>query len=103
MSRFRPSSHSLEVETGRYNTDKNDRLCKLCSQNTIESKYLFLLCCTRFDDLRKNTVFPRTFLLFSKFKLLLSTKRVKTIRNISKYIYRAMKLRYDLLANSAAY
>ena len=39
LSRFRVCSHSLEIETGRYhNIDRNDRKCKLCNQNTVESE-----------------------------------------------------------------
>ena len=36
FSRLRLSSHSLEIETGRFNgIDRMNRLCKLCNQNVV--------------------------------------------------------------------
>ena len=44
LSRFRLSSHSLEIETGRYtNVERNNRICRLCNMNVVESEYP--LCC----------------------------------------------------------
>ena len=53
MSRFRLSSHNLEIETGRYNNiARENRICKFCNQNAIETEYHFLLCCSAYDQLR---------------------------------------------------
>ena len=53
LSRFRLSSHSLYIETGRYeNVNRQDRLCKVCTQNVLESEYHFLLCCSAYSELR---------------------------------------------------
>ena len=41
-TRLRLSSHSLEIETGRYNgIDRINRLCKLRNKNVVESEYHF--------------------------------------------------------------
>ena len=40
LSRFRLSSHSLEVERGRYfNIPRNERICPSCTTNSIEKEY----------------------------------------------------------------
>ena len=43
---FRESAHSLEIEVGRYsNVPRENRLCKYCNLNVVESEYRFLLSC----------------------------------------------------------
>ena len=43
LSRLRLSSHSLAIETGRYNgTLKEERKCVNCSMNSTENEYHFL-------------------------------------------------------------
>ena len=54
LTRFRLSSHRLEIERGRYfNIPRTERKCKFCSQNTIENEYHFLLVCLLYKDLPK--------------------------------------------------
>ena len=54
LSRFRLSSHRLEVERGRYrDIARSDRKCKLCTQNSIENEYHFLLSCPQYINLRR--------------------------------------------------
>ena len=51
LSRFRTSSHSLFIETGRYdNTPRTERLCKTCNMNQIEDEYHFLLVCPEYRE-----------------------------------------------------
>ena len=46
LTRFRLSSHNLEIEIGRYqNIPREERLCKFCTSNVIENEYHFLLIC----------------------------------------------------------
>ena len=53
---FRLSAHSLEIEVGGYsNVPRENRLCKYCNLNVVESEYHFLLTCPKYYDLRKNT------------------------------------------------
>lgn len=59
LSRFRLSSHDLEIERGRYsNIPREDRICKLCSLNVVESAYNFLLVCPLYIDLRRKYIKP---------------------------------------------
>ena len=54
LTRLRLSSHSLEIETGRFaNIDRNDRVCRLCLSNVVESEYNVMLCCKTYASLRK--------------------------------------------------
>ena len=59
LSRFRLSSHSLAIESGRYNnTPREERLCIHCNMNTIENEYHFLLVCPFYADLRRKYLSP---------------------------------------------
>ena len=53
ISKFRPSSHQLEIERGRHHKPKlpeEDRLCRFCQTTCIESEEHFLLHCTLYSD-----------------------------------------------------
>lgn len=55
ISCFRLSSHKLEIETGRYNSvTRENRICKGCTSNMIESEFHFLLYCTMYKIYEKN-------------------------------------------------
>ena len=42
LSRFRLSSHNLEIERGRYhNIDRENRICKFCNLKAIEMNTIF--------------------------------------------------------------
>ena len=98
LSRFRLSSHSLEIETGRYNNiSRENRKCNLCSQNTVESEYHFLLCCTVYSELRNKYCIKYNWPNMAKFKYLMLVKREKSLQNLAKYVYSAMKLRQEKL------
>ena len=46
FSRFRLSSHKLEIQRGRYNNiDKKNRICKFCNIKSIENEFHFILVC----------------------------------------------------------
>lgn len=96
LARFRTSSHNLFIETGRYdNTPRHERLCKSCNMNQIEDEYHFLLFCPNYRALRIKYFKPYFchWPTINKFDTLLSTKSTKLIKNLSKFIYFATKLR----------
>ena len=96
LSRFRLASHSLEIETGRYiNLDRMERKCKYCSMNIVESEFHFLCICPLYRDLRTKYQIPTSFNTILTFSKLLSSKSVRTIRNVSKFVYFAMLRRTD--------
>ena len=98
MSRFRISSHSLNIETGRYDgTPRKNRICKLCTMNKVEDEYHFLLVCPHYRELRSKYFKPYFchWPTMNKFESLLSTLHKKTIRNVAKFIYFANKKRFS--------
>ena len=53
LSRLRTSSHTLEIELGRYNgVPIEDRICRYCTQNKVDDEFHFLLKCNTFESLR---------------------------------------------------
>ena len=100
LSRFRLSSHSLEVEIGRYfNIPRNERICPLCTTNSIENEHHFLLVCPMCKDLRRKSfksyccIWPT----LNKFDNIMPSVKKNEILNLSKYIYFASKLRNDIV------
>ena len=50
---FRISAHSLMYEIGRYcNIPYEQRLCRLCGMNKVESEHHFIFECSYYSDLR---------------------------------------------------
>ena len=96
LAKFRTSAHQLAIETGRYtNTPQNERHCKSCNMNLIESEYHFLLVCPKYRELRSK-YFTSYFChspSLNKFDSLMSSNSKKTIYNIAKFIYYANKIR----------
>ena len=91
---FRLSAHSLEIEVGRYsNVPRENRLCKYCNLNVVESEYHFLLTCPKYYDLRKKYIRNISWPSLSKFSYLLSSKKRTHIVNISKFINEAFRVR----------
>lgn len=91
-------SHNLEIEFGRFSgVHRNDRICKLCTCNVIESEYHFLLCCPKYAIARnkylKNCSWPN----IHKFVTLLSSRNKKTLWNIAKFVTDAFKIRKETL------
>ena len=53
ISKLRCSSHILQIEKGRHiNQPREERLCKLCNLNEIETEDHLLLRCTLYNTLR---------------------------------------------------
>ena len=54
FSRYRMSSHSLEIERGRYppRVARLQRVCRQCNLNLIDDEYHFMLICDRYAHLR---------------------------------------------------
>ena len=57
LTKLRISSHSLEVERGRYDkTEAKDRICKYCQvfgQNRVEDETHFVVNCPQYKELRE--------------------------------------------------
>ena len=54
---FKLSSHKLEIETGRFfGTQREYRHCKICSSLVVEDEYNVLLCCPKYEHLRRKHI-----------------------------------------------
>ena len=77
ITKFRISSHKLEIERGRYlNIPPNNRFCKLC-KDQVEDEIHFLLECNKLETARKeiiNTIENRY-------------KNLSSLSNASKFIW----------------
>ena len=82
LSRFRLSSHKLEIERGRHhNIDRENRICIFCNLKAIENEYHFLLVCPLYRDIRKQylTSYYCSWPTINKFETLLSKQNKKVI------------------------
>ena len=96
LTRFRTSSHDLFIESRRYDrTDRNLRICKSCNMSKIEDEFHFLLVCPMYRELRRKYLkaYFCHWPTLHKFDILLSSTSFKTVLNLSKFIYYAMKIR----------
>ena len=94
LTRIRLSSHYLFVETGRYHgVNRSERKCTLCTLNTIEDEFHFILQCDCYNAIRRQYIKPYYYKRPSSFKLiqLLSTENVKDICNLCKFLFHAFK------------
>ena len=100
MSKFRLSSHELNIERGRFDgTPVDQRTCQFCNNRVIENEYHFLLVCPIYQNLRRKYFSPhfcRWPTLF-KFDQLMSKQSKRSLINLSKFIYFAFLLRNRLL------
>jgi len=100
LTSIRLCSHSLEIEVGRYyNIERDNRLCKLCNQNAVESEYHFILCCSKYRCIRSKYIGNCSWPTVQKFILLMSTKSKKCMYNLAKYIKESLCLRQNALEN----
>ena len=57
LTKLRLSSHSLRIESGRYERNRLDislRTCQICNTGDIEDEYHFILICNQYLDLGLN-------------------------------------------------
>lgn len=101
LAQFRFGILPLRMETGRYVGEKpEDRLCKLCDQQSVESETHFLFYCSLYNNIRSD-IFGELF-NSDEFKSMdFPTKMVHLMeehtRKLSKYIVRAYNCRRSCL------
>ena len=102
LTRFRASSHILEIERGRYTvpiTPEENRLCHTC--DVVENEKHFLIHCTNYNE-QRCTLFTKVsdlvpdFLSLSsteQFIFLLSNNNSRVLTWVGKFIYDAFNSR----------
>ena len=106
MAALRGGCLPLHIETGQYRTPKTPyhlRTCRLCSSDTVETEFHFVMLCPALDHLR-STFFSclsdldnsfTSLTLIDKFKYILSANN--HCRIIGKHLYNLYKTRIQLL------
>ena len=100
ITRFRLSSHNLNIESGRYKNElRSNRICTLCNLRDVEDEFHFILKCPKYQEIRNSYIKRYYFGRPSDFKLiqLLSVQNLKELRNLGKFLFLAEKIRKDNL------
>ena len=104
LTKLRTSCHNLLIETGRWNNiDRHARLCKKCTQNTVEDEMHFLFDCNMYSHERTETFnfvkFQTNIDLFinanrlSNLKLLFKSQNLSAVNSLGKFVKSAFDIR----------
>ena len=97
LTKLRVSSHTLEIEKGRYKkpnpTPVNERKCQEC--NIVEDEFHFLFECKLYEHLRLSYIKPYYWKRPNMIKLieLLKSESTNEIRKLAKYIFKAFEIK----------
>ena len=96
VTKFRCSDHILEVEVGRHkNLKVEERICKICNLDDIESEAHFLQQCPAYTQIRTHyfgNIEPKKWLD------ILACKDIGTSYKLANYLDKSFKLRKNMLA-----
>ena len=101
IARFRMSSHTLAIETGRHakpKIDKEERKCRYCNLDDVEDEKHFLLKCPLYNEERLS-LFNSVVLDVSAmsqgdvFVYLLSSKEPTTVKALGTFLHNAFMKR----------
>ena len=94
LTKFRCSTHRLPVIVGRYNnTPREERLCTLCSSNSVGDEHHYLMVCDFFKSERDQYIdisYTRNPNI-TNFKHLLNSKDSQELIKLSKFVSTVMK------------
>ena len=104
FTKFRLSSHDLEIEGGRYGTKSlpvNEGICKLCNEGKVEDEFHFLMQCPFYAEERASllehthTNFENTRSLndYDQFIWLMSQENNSCLIKIAQYLQKTFKKR----------
>ena len=103
LAAFRLSAHNLDIELGRHsNVPREDRLCRLCPMQMVESEYHFLLVCPLYGDIRRQFLTRTAWPSVAKFLNIMSAQTNSFLKKLSKFIHAANITRSEALARLAA-
>ena len=84
VSKLRCSDHALEINKGRHkNIPREQRLCKLCREEVVESEEHFLYNCSFYDNIKNDCTFLTPETIFKD----------ENIHKLGKYLMRAFQKR----------
>ncbi len=89
LVKFRANNHKLPIVTGRYNnTPREERICNLCSLQSVGDEHHYLLCCEYFRVERERyidqvyTANPN----ISNYKSLMGSSDIQELVNLSTFV-----------------
>ena len=102
ITMLRLSSHSLSMETGRYQgINTVNRLCQFCKSD-VEDEFHFVLKCPVYDCFRKLYIknYYRTHPSVFKLVQLLCTENFKDLCNLGIFLMKSFNLRQNIIMSS---
>ena len=98
FAKFRISNHQLQIETGRYRTDKifnANRICQLCNLNETEDENHLLFHCHCYNSIRMvfrqnlKTLFPDFLYKQNEeyIEQLMNSSNTVAVKLFSKFVY----------------
>ena len=93
ISKWRLSSHSLRIETGRYSSPKlhrNERTCSICPTN-IEDEFHVIFICPLYDSIR--TKYQHLLLMYPTIMAILNPTNVKDAETLGNMLLQIEKIR----------
>ena len=108
IARFRMSSHTLGIETGRHakpKTPKEERKCRYCNLDDVEDEEHFLLKCPLYSEERLS-LFNSVVLNVSAmsqgdvFVYLLSSKEPTTLKALGTFLHNTFRKREKMMNHS---
>ena len=111
IAKFCTSSHSLEIERGRYakpKTPVEKRICYVCDQEAIEDEFHFLIQCPLYQEERKKmyAVYDNEIGSINvlsdpeKFIMIMSSRSIKMLLSLGNFIVNSMGKRDALYAST---
>ena len=95
LTKIRISAHSLNIETGRYNsTPREQHLCKFCPSSVEDEKH-FILHCPKYQNIRNsyNTLFQSIITDDDLIRGILDPKDLFKTKQICKFLKEANNIR----------
>ena len=95
LTKFRFGISSINVHFFRYrHHNQRDLMCPYC-KTVEENEFHFILCCPLYEETRKQYIKPKFWRKPSNLKLhiLLSSSHFKTVEDLCRYLYKALKIR----------
>ena len=100
ITRLRLASHDLEIEIGRHNRiDRNNRICKLCNSNAIETEFQFVMVCPLYKDLRRKYTSFSSWPTDNRFIRYMALSDKVMLLKIAHFLENAFKIRSEKIAN----
>lgn len=99
ISKLRLSAHCLAIESGRYKkVEKQNRFCFICG-DCVEDEYHFVVLCPLYVSLRQKYIKPYYWKKPSMYKFiqLLSSRNLKELCNLGRFLKCAFQLRVSVM------